>query len=86
LDFIILNDNHWSIDEFKKLNSCTHGHLKPGTQEYKIARKLVSSKIDYLGPKAALEQAIKLKGKFLEQDSVENILEDLKEKFPHLDI
>ena len=63
---------------------CEDGHLKPGTQEYKVTRKLVSSKIDNLGPEAALEQAKKSKGKFLEQDSVENILEDLRERFPHL--
>jgi len=64
---------------------CEDG-LQPGTQEYKVARKLVSNKIDNLGPKAALEQATRSKGKFLEQDSAENILEDLREKFPHLNI
>jgi hypothetical protein len=59
--------------------------VKPGTQEYKLARKIVSSKIDNLGPDVALEKAKRLKGKFLEQDSAENVLEDLREKFPHLD-
>lgn len=58
--------------------------MKPGTQEYKLARKIVSSKIDNLGLDVALEKAKRLKGKFLEQDSAENILEDLREKFPHL--
>ena len=58
--------------------------MKPGTQEYRLARKIVSSKIDNLGPDVALEKAKRLKGKFLEQDSAENILEDLREKFPHL--
>jgi hypothetical protein len=58
--------------------------MKPGTQEYKLARKIISSKIDTLGPDVALEKAKRLKGKFLEQDSAENILEDLREKFPHL--
>jgi hypothetical protein len=65
---------------------CEDGHLQPGTQEYKIARKLVSSKIDTLGPDVALEQAKKSKGKFLEQESAENILEELREKFPYLNI
>ena len=63
---------------------CEDDHLKPGTQEYKVTRKLVSSKIDNLGSEAALEQAKKSKGKFLEQDSVENTLEDLRDRFPHL--
>ena len=63
---------------------CEDGHLQPGTQEYKVTRKLVTSKIENLGSKAALEQAKRLKGKFLEQDRVEVILEDIKEKFPHL--
>lgn len=64
---------------------CEDG-LQPGTQEYKVARKLVSSKIDTLGPDVALRQAKRVKGKFLERDSAENILEDLREKFPHLNI
>jgi hypothetical protein len=65
---------------------CEGKHTEPGTQEYRVARKLVSNKIDNLGAEAALEQAKRLKGKFLEQDSAENFLEDLRDKFPHLDI
>ena len=61
------------------------GQLKPGTQEYKIARKLVSSKIDDLGPEAAVAQAKIWKGNILDQARVEDALEDLKEKFPHID-
>ena len=60
------------------------GRLQPGTQEYKLARKIVSNKIDTLGPDAALKQAIALKAKFLEQKRVEDILDDVREKFPHL--
>lgn len=59
---------------------CEYGLLKAGTQEYKIARKKISSKIDHLGPEAAWEQAKRLKGKFLEQDSIEDTLEELKKK------
>ena len=65
---------------------CEDGYTKPGAQEYKVARKLVSGKIDTLGPDVALEQAKKSKGKFLEQESAENILEDLRERFPYLNI
>ena len=63
---------------------CENGHFKPGTPEYKVARKLVSSKIDNLGPKAALAQAKKWKGHILDQVRIEDVLEDIKEKFPHL--
>jgi hypothetical protein len=59
-------------------------NLQQGSREYKIARKLVSKMIERLGPDEALEKAKRLKGKFLEQDSAENILEDLREKFPRL--
>lgn len=38
--------------------------MKPGTQEYKLARKIISSKIDNLGPDVVLEKAKRLKGKF----------------------
>ena len=60
------------------------GRMKPGTQEYKLTRKIVSGKIDVLGPDTALEQAKRLKSKFLKQDRVEDILDDVREKFPHL--
>ena len=63
---------------------CEDGDLKTGTQEYKVARKLVSSKIDNLGPETALAQAKKWKGRILDQDRIEDVLEDIKEKFPHL--
>ena len=63
---------------------CEDGHLQPGTQEYRLARKIVSSKIDTLGPDVALEKAKRSKGKFLEQDSAENIYEELRERFPYL--
>lgn len=61
------------------------GHIKPGTQEYKVARKVVSNKIDRLGPEAALAQAKKWKAHILDQIRTEDMLEEIKEKFPHLD-
>lgn len=59
--------------------------LKSNTLEYMLARKIVSRKIDVLGPDLSLEQARKLKAKFLKQDRVEEVLDDIKEKSPHLD-
>lgn len=61
------------------------GRLQPGTQQYKIARRLVSRKIDQLGPEVAFEQAKKWKGHILDQVRIEDLLEDMKEKFPYLD-
>jgi hypothetical protein len=63
---------------------CENSRLQPGTREYRATRKIVSRKIDQLGPKAALEQAIKWKGHILDQARVEDILEELKGKFPYL--
>ena len=34
------------------------GFLKPGSQEYKIVRKMVAAKIDRLGPEGALVQVM----------------------------
>ena len=65
---------------------CKDGHLKPGTQEYKVARKLISSKIDNLGPDAAFAQAKKWKGHILDQIRIEDMLKEVKEKFPHIDL
>jgi hypothetical protein len=62
------------------------GHLKPGTQEYKIARQLVSEKIDRLGPEAALQQAKKWKGKMLNDIRIEDMMEELRGKFPYLNV
>jgi len=58
--------------------------LKPGTPEYKVARKLVSRKIDTLGPDAAFAQAKRWKGRILDEVRIEDMLEEMKEKFPYL--
>jgi hypothetical protein len=63
---------------------CEDGHLKPGTQAYKLARQLVSEKIDSLGPEAAFQQAKQWKGKMLDQVRIEDMMEDLRKKFPYL--
>jgi len=63
---------------------CENSRLQPGSQEYRAARKIVSRKIDQLGPQAALEQAIKWKGHILDQARIEDMLKDLKKKFPYL--
>ena len=64
---------------------CENNRLKPGTQEYKVARKIVSRKIEQLGPDAAFEQAVRWKGHILNQVRIEDMLEEMKEKFPYLD-
>jgi hypothetical protein len=60
------------------------GKLKPGSREYKIARKIVSSKIDRLGPEAALAQANKWRGHILDQIKMMDRLKDLEDHFPCL--
>ena len=60
------------------------GQLKPGTQEYKIARKMLSEKIDRLGPEAALGQVKKWKGHILDQIQMIDRLKDLEDHFPCL--
>ena len=60
------------------------GQLKPGTQEYKIARQMVSDKIDRLGPEAALAQVEKWRGHILDQIKMMDRLKDLEEHFPCL--
>jgi len=51
------------------------GRLKPGSREYKIARKLVSRKIDRLGPDAALIQVVDRQPHLLEQVEILATLE-----------
>jgi hypothetical protein len=46
---------------------CEDGSLKPGTPEYKVARKLVARKIDNLGSDDAFEQAKRWKGRILDE-------------------
>jgi hypothetical protein len=60
------------------------GQLKPGAQEYKIARKIVSDKIDRLGPEAALAQVEKWRGHILDQIKMMDRLKDLEDQFPFL--
>lgn len=45
------------------------GLLKPGTRVYKIVRKMISDKIDRLGPDAALAQVMDRKAHLLHQIS-----------------
>jgi hypothetical protein len=65
---------------------CENGRMKPGTQEYRVARKLVSAKIDNQGPDATWELARKSKGQILDQIRTELMLEAVRKKFPYLDI
>lgn len=60
------------------------GQLKPGSQEYKIARNLISDKIDRLGPEAALAQVEKWRGHILDQIKMMDRLKDLENQFPFL--
>ena len=60
-------------------------NLKPGSREYQIARKLVSKKIDRLGPETALLQVVDRRHKFMEQIGILMVLEDFGIKHPHLD-
>jgi hypothetical protein len=60
------------------------GQLKPGTREYKIARKMVSNKIDRLGPEDALVQAEKWRGHILDQIKMMDRLKDMEAHFPCL--
>lgn len=46
---------------------CEEGHLKPGTQKYTIARRLLARKIDRLGPDVALDQVKKWRGHLMNQ-------------------
>ncbi len=63
---------------------CEDGQLKPGTREYKVARKLVSEKIDSLGPEAALKQAERWKGKMFDEIRLEDMMEELRKKYTYL--
>ena len=59
--------------------------LKPGSREYKFARKLVSRKIDRLGPDAALIQVVDRRPHLLDQIEALIALEDAGAKLPPLD-
>lgn len=60
------------------------GGLKPGTLEYKIARRLITRKIDQIGPKATFEHVKRWKNELLNQIDTVATLEELEEKFPFL--
>ena len=60
------------------------GRLKPGTPEYKIARKLVTRKIDQLGPDATVEQVKRWKSSVLDRIDTMATLQNLEETFPFL--
>ena len=61
------------------------GSLKLGSREYKFARKLVSRKIDRLGPDAALIQVVDRRPHLLDQIEAIIALEDAGAKLPPLD-
>ena len=61
-----------------------NGQVKPGTREYQIARKLVSGKIDRLGPEMALAQVEKWRGHLLDQIKMMDMLKGLEDTFPYL--
>lgn len=60
-------------------------NLQQGSREYKIARKLVSRKIDRLGPETALLQVVDRRHQLMEQIKILMSLEDSGLKHPHLD-
>jgi hypothetical protein len=62
---------------------CEDGHLKRGTREYKTARRLISRKIDRLGPDAAFAQVERWKGHMQDQIDIMSMLQDLEQIFPH---
>jgi len=49
------------------------GLLKPGSPVYKIVRKMISDKIDRLGPEAALGQVMDRKSHLLDQIKIMNM-------------
>ena len=61
------------------------GRLKPGSRKYKIARKLVSRKIDRLGPDAALIQVVDRQPHLFEQIEILATLEATGGRPAHLD-
>ena len=61
------------------------GSIKPGSREYKIARKLISRKIDRLGPDAALIQVVDRKPHLLEHIKLFLAFEDSGAKLPPID-
>jgi hypothetical protein len=87
----LLNDSKYLMNKFQAMARIMailgeDGRLKPGTREFKVARKIVSGKIDRLGSEAALAQAIKWKGHILDQVRIEDIFEEVKENFPFIDL
>ena len=52
------------------------GHIKPGSREYKIARRIASRKIERLGPDGALAQVIHRKADLRRQIEMVIALED----------
>ena len=61
------------------------GSLKPGSPEYKIARKLASRKIDQFGPLGAVERVKDRKASLLGQIYILKELEASGVKLPPLD-
>ena len=59
--------------------------LRPGSRRHKLARKLVSRKIDRLGPDAALIQVVDRRYHLMEQIEILLALEDSGAKLPPLD-
>ena len=61
------------------------GNLKPGSQDYIIARKLASKKIDQLGPEGAVKKVKERKASLLGQIYILKELEESGVKLPPLD-
>ena len=60
------------------------GQLKSGSSEYKIARRVVSEKIDRFGPDEAFEQVKKWRGHILDQIKMMDRMKHLEDRFPYL--
>jgi hypothetical protein len=61
------------------------GSIKPGSREFKIARKLVSRKIDKLGPDAALVQVVDRRPHLMEKIEILMAMEEPELKPSYLD-
>ena len=61
---------------------CEGGHLQKGSREYKLARKLVSKMIEYLGPDEALASIKSSKSNFQNKIEVLGSLDVFGRKIP----
>ncbi|MGD8703168.1 MAG: hypothetical protein PVG51_18760 [Desulfosarcina sp.] len=61
------------------------GRIKPGSREYKIARRIASRKIERLGPDGALAQTIHRHAEMMRQVEMVIALEDSGATMPRTD-